>query len=248
MKAFEIPSCFDEPVGDQCCPDARHSEQGDREAERHPLPGFMRPVERRLCARAGQVRAEPGSVDEQQHDRADDRDRRLVSAGAVSDRVRQAEEDDDEDRKQEQGRGVVRKPRAEAHHAVLGRPGAGDERQSEHEQSVREQRAEDGGLGDHELTCRNREEHDEELREVPERRLEEPGGRRAEALPDRLGREGDDPGEARERDRSDDEGRDWRRVREVENPRQNGRGHHARERRELESREAAHGERIGLRR
>ena len=49
---------------------------------------------------------------------------------------------------------------------------AGDDRQAEHQQRVREQRAEDRGLRDDDLAGGQREEDDEELGQVPERRLE----------------------------------------------------------------------------
>ena len=64
-----------------------------------------------------------------------------------------------------------------------------------------------GVLGDDELSGREREENDEELRQVPERRLQDAGQRRAEPLTDRLRRERDDPGDAREREGGDEEHR-----------------------------------------
>ncbi len=76
----------------------------------------------------------------------------------------------------------------------------------EHEQRVREDRADDRGLRDHDLARREREDDDEELGQVTERRLEDPGHRRTEPLPDLLGRERDEPGEPGERERREDEG------------------------------------------
>ena len=112
-----------------------------------------------------------------------------MAARAVADSVREPEQDDDEDRKQQQRRRVVRQPRREAHDAVPRPRGAGDDRQAEHEQRVREQGAEDRGLGDNDLAGREREEDDEELRQVAERRLEDARQRGAEARADGLGRE-----------------------------------------------------------
>ena len=53
---------------------------------------------------------------------------------------------------------------------------------------------------DHDLAGRQREDDDEELGQVSERRLEHARDRRAEALADLLGREGDDPGQSGEGD------------------------------------------------
>ncbi len=92
------------------------------------------------------------------------------------------------------------KPGAEAHHAVVGASRAGDDGQSEHEQRVREQRAEDRRLGDDHLAGGEREADDEELRQVAERRLQDAGHGRAEACADRLGADADDPGESGERE------------------------------------------------
>ncbi len=47
-----------------------------------------------------------------------------------------------------------------------------DDREAEHEQRVREQRSEDRELRDDELAGREREEDDEQLGQVAERRLE----------------------------------------------------------------------------
>ena len=88
----------------------------------------------------------------------------------------------------------------EAHHLVVGGPGARDDREPEDEQRVREQRAEDRRLRDDDLAGREREEDDEELRQVAERRLEHAGDGRAEPRADRLGRDADEPGEPAERD------------------------------------------------
>ena len=114
----------------------------------------------------------------------------------------------DEHREQHQHRRVVGQARAEPHHAVLGPRRSGDDREAEHEQRVREQRAEDRGLGDHRLTGGEGEEDDEELGEVAERRLEDARDRGAEAGADRLGTDPDHPGEPGKRQPADDEGHD----------------------------------------
>ena len=100
---------------------------------------------------APQIAPEPEAVDGEEADGADRGDRYRVLARTVADRVREPEQDDDEHREQEQGRRVVRKPRAEAHDPVVRRHRAGDDRQPEHEQRVREQRPEDRRLGDDDL-------------------------------------------------------------------------------------------------
>ena len=132
-------------------------------------------LERGLTAIAPQIAPEPDAVDGEQKDRADGRDRDGMLARAVADGVREPEQDDDEDGEQEERRRVVRQPLPEAHHAVSRRERAGDDRQAEDEQRVREQRAEDRRLCDDDLAGREREEDDEELGQVPERRLQHAG-------------------------------------------------------------------------
>ena len=78
----------------------------------------------------------------------------------------------------------------------------GDDHQPEHEQRVGEDRADQRGLRDDELAGAEREEDDEELGQVAERRLQEAGDRRPEPQPDLLGRERHHPGEPGERQRS----------------------------------------------
>ena len=77
--------------------------------------------------------------------------------------VASPDQQDDERRDQQQRRGVVRKPRAEAHDPVGLTARADDERESKHEQRVDEDRAEDRGLGDDQLARLEREDDDEEL-------------------------------------------------------------------------------------
>ena len=135
-----------------------------------------------------QVAPEPHRVHAEQRDRAERGDRDRVAARGVVDLVRDPDEHDDEHREQEERCRVVRQARAEAHDPVARVPAARDDRQPEHEQRVREQRAEHGRRRDDDLARREREEDDEELGQVAERRLENARGRRAEARADRLGR------------------------------------------------------------
>ena len=107
----------------------------------------------------------------------------------------------------------------EAHDAVLGLAGARDDREAEHEERVREQRAEDRRLGDDDLAGGEREENDEELGKVAERRLEHARHRRPEVSADRLGRRSRSPRRGRRaRRRRQDEHGDRLRVGVVERP------------------------------
>ena len=96
--------------------------------------------------------------------------------------------------------------------AVVGVARPADDREAEHEQRVREDRADDRRLRDDDLAGREREDDDEELGQVAERRLEHAGGGRPEALADLLGRERDDPREPGERGGRDREREQRRRV------------------------------------
>ncbi len=90
------------------------------------------------------------------------------------------------------------------------------DREPEHEQCVREQRAEDRELRHDELAGAEREDDDEELRQVAERRLEHAGDGRPELGADRLGRDPDRPRDAAERGPRENEDRDRRCVGVVE--------------------------------
>ena len=68
---------------------------------------------------------------------------------------------------------------------------ADDDHEAEHEQRVGEDRADDRELRDDDLARRQREDHDEELGQVAQRRLEHAGDRGPEVLADLLGRERD---------------------------------------------------------
>ena len=69
-----------------------------------------------------QVREEPRAVDDEQADRADDRDRDLMLARLVADLVREPEQDDEEDREQQERRRIVRQPAPESHDAAFAHP------------------------------------------------------------------------------------------------------------------------------
>ena len=111
----------------------------------------------------------------------------------------------------------------------------GDDREAEHEQRVREERAEHGGRRDDDLARGEREQDDEELGQVAERRLEHARRRRSVTGADRLGRGADDVGEPGEREPGDDEPNDRVGVREVEDACDGGD-----DERRAESRRAAH--------
>ena len=84
------------------------------------------------------------------------------------------------------------------------------DREPEHEQRVREQRAEDRELRHDELAGAEREDHDEELRQVAERRLQHAGHRGAEPGAHRLGRDARSPTRRRRARPPRDEDRDRR--------------------------------------
>ena len=76
---------------------------------------------------------------------------------------------------------------------------------AEHEQRVGEQAAEDARLRDHDLARLEREDDDEQLRQVAERRLQHAGQPWADVVAQRVGAERDEPRQARERDRDERE-------------------------------------------
>ena len=85
---------------------------------------------------------------------------------------------------------------------------ADDERDPEHEHAVREDRADERGLDDVDEPLVEREQGDEELGQVAERRLDDARAAGAEPGAELLGRGADEPGEAGERHRGDDERQD----------------------------------------
>ena len=106
---------------------------------------------------------------------------------------------------------VSRGRRLEKRISAVGRAaGADHDHEAEHEQRVGEDRADDRGLGDDQLALLQGEDHDEQLGQVAERRLQHPRDGRAEVLAQLLGRERDDPGEPGQRERGQREARDRR--------------------------------------
>ena len=101
--------------------------------------------------------------------------------------------------------GVHRQALGEAHQAVGRAAGADDDHEAEHEQRVGEDRADDRRLRDHQLALFEREDHDEQLGQVAERRLHHAGDARPEALAELLGGERHDPRQPRERERGERE-------------------------------------------
>ena len=136
----------------------------------------------------------------------------------VAARGRDPEDDDDEDREHQQSHRVVGEPGLEAHYSIGRVAGADDDCEPEDEKTVREDRADQRGLGDDDLSRVDRKEDDEELRQIPERRLEKPGDAVAQALAQRLGGESDHPGNSGERCARDRKGEDGRRIGIVEDP------------------------------
>jgi hypothetical protein len=88
----------------------------------------------------------------------DDRDRLRVVRSRVSERERGRDDRDHEHDEHEQHRRVVGQPATEAHDAVLGPPRSRDDGEPEHEERVREQRAEDRRLRDDDLPGPQRED------------------------------------------------------------------------------------------
>jgi hypothetical protein len=93
----------------------------------------------------------------------------------------------------------------EAHDAPLARPRAGDDHEPEHEQRVGEQAAEDARLCDHDLPRLEREDDDEQLRQVAERRLQHAGQAGTDVVAEGVGAERDEPRQPRQRDRHERE-------------------------------------------
>ena len=125
-------------------------------------------------------------------------------------RQREAEQHDDEHGHLQQRRRVAGQALGEAHDPVRRAARADDDHEAEHEQRVGEDRADDRRLRDDELALLQREDHDEQLRQVAERRLQHPGDAGPEALAELLGRERHDPRQPGERERGEREARDRR--------------------------------------
>ena len=116
-------------------------------------------------------------------------------------------------RERGQGRDQPRPRRVEPLHPVP--EAARDERDPEHEDAVREHRADERGLDDVDEAVVEREQADEELGEVAERRLDRSGRAGAEPRAELLGGGADGAREHRDRGRRDDEREHGRRVEEV---------------------------------
>jgi hypothetical protein len=89
------------------------------------------------------------------------------------------------------------------------------EREAEHEDAVREDRSDQGGLDERDQTVVEREEPDEELRQIAERRLDRARARRPEAAAELLGRQPDGAGEPCDRERRQREAEDRRPIEEM---------------------------------
>ena len=111
----------DEPVRDEGRGDAAQASTPIAQRER-AVARCLRLLERRLDVAVGsQVRPEPGAVDGEQADRADDRDRDLVMARLVAEAIRQAEQRDHGEREQQERGRVVRQSLPELHRLAVGR-------------------------------------------------------------------------------------------------------------------------------
>ena len=96
---------------------------------------------------------------------------------------------------------VSRGSRLEKRITPIGRAArADDDHEPEHEHRVGEDRADDRGLRDDELSFLQGEDDDEQLRQVAERRLQHARDAGAEALAELLGGEGHHPRETGQRD------------------------------------------------
>ncbi len=110
------------------------------------------------------------------------------------------------DREHEQARDHPRGLAAEAQHAVV--PAAGEEGEAEDEERVREDRADERGLDDSDEPGLEREDGDEELGQVADRRLDDAGRGRGQVIAELVGRFADQVGDAGERHGRDREGRE----------------------------------------
>ena len=201
----------DEPVGDQGGRDARDRQQRDREPER-PVTLRVRVRLRRGGRGLGlgdmsrldlrvlvppQRRGQRQGEDDQQHDRDGDRQRLLVMRGR---RVRLRRE-----ARQHQRGGGQRHQHARRARPADGEPlravlqAAHDERQAEHQQQVGQDRADDRRLDDDQVTLAQREERDEQLRQIAERALQHAGRAGTEAVAEPLDAAPDERGQHRDR-------------------------------------------------
>ena len=166
-----------------------------------------------LAGRAPQERRQREHEERQQHAGADERQRFTVRFGRRVERM--GERRDRHRRRGEHGqrRDQPGAARVEALGAVL-QP-ADDERDTEHEHAVREDRTDQRRLDDLDEPLVQREQRDEELRQVAERRLDDAGAAGTEPRAQLLGRGADQAGERGERRGRDDERRTSSKPREM---------------------------------
>ena len=151
--------------------------------------------------------------DREQDARADQAQRLLVVRGRHVQGVREGRDRHRRRRERGQDRDQPRARRVEPLHTVP--EAARDDRDPEHEDAVREHRADERGLDDVDEAVVEREQADEELGEVAERRLDRAGRAGAEPRAELLGRRADGAREHGDRGRRDEEREHGRRVEEV---------------------------------
>ena len=192
----------DEDLAHPGCGAGRHGERGERGRQRPRSFAWLLALARLLPVEA-QVPADDGEIEQQEHDRhrhRGDDDRVPLGRSRVAERGREREGDD---------RGC-RRARSEEQRAAVDpcAVGAGELRDSVHEQEIRDHAPRERAENDHRQVGADGEERDDQLRRVPEARVEETADPRARVLRRVLGRFADQPREGDERERSEHEERD----------------------------------------
>ena len=141
----------------------------------------------------------------EQHPGADEAQRPLVRGRRRMERVRKRREREDRRREHAQRRDHPRAQRVESLRPVS--DAADEKREAEHEHAVRDDRADERRLHDADQAVAQREQRDEQLGQVPERRLDDAGDRRAEPAAELLRCAADEAREHRDRQRGDEERR-----------------------------------------
>ena len=176
----------DEPVGDERRRRRRRRREQRRASDASARRGARRAAPRcspaRLARRRvrAQVRDDPRDVDDQQADRADRRDRLDVAAAPGRASRRERPSSTMMNTVTSSSVAVSRGRRLEKRMTPSVRAARADhDHEAEHEQRVGEDRADDRRLRDDELALLQREDHDEQLGQVAERRLQQPRRRPA---------------------------------------------------------------------
>ena len=152
--------------------------------------------------------------DEEEDERADHRERLLVLARRQVQAVGERRQHHGGDREHQERGDHPRRAALEAQDAVP--PAAGDEGEAEDEERVAEDRADQRGLHHGDEPGPEREDADEELGQVADRRLDDAGRGGAEVVAELVGRLADQVGDAGERQRRRREGEERRGAGEVQ--------------------------------